>query len=804
MTRIVSVLTLLLLCFAGEAWSQPADTISGTTITTSPAGLSVTIDGKNYITPVKFLWPAGSKHFIVFPTLLNGGADEGAHLDRDTRYTLGNVLIRSLTTATPFSVTGNTVNYTADPNLYEVGAVYQAEFRLRIVYYDCGPGHSDLNGTPCPETSSPGKVVVTSGSASTSGCPAPFTMSGSCWTTAGTLGLEAYPNQTPDGNGSPGWVFAGFYPHTFAESQAFLNSVLVTGPTSIYPRFVKGRRVRIESEPSGLKVAVDRTEIQAPQTLTWGWTTKHTLGVIREQMDNSGKFWAFDSWSDGGTETHAVEVPTGYQPDPLVYTAKFVRAVAVRFLTSPANVRLDIDGGFNRQGVLYRWAAGSTHTVVAPLTHKDATGRTWRFKSWSNGGEATQTITIPPEAVDVGLEFTAVYEPEAQISIQSSTPGVAIQVDGESCSLPCVVRRDPGTTVTLVAPTSVGSGGGSRIDYIGWSDEFPSNERTVTPEYAAVNLTVNYQTRHQLNVQIDPPEGVKLSIQPESADGYYDAHTAVEVSIEPKKGFKFLRWEWDASGASRTLQLTMDKPKSVNALLERVPAILANGVKNAAAETPVNAVAPGSIAAIYGVNMATELVKGPDAPLAQTLGQVIVRLGSRLLPLFFVSPEQINVQLPPDLSEGANRITVRLEGKPEISADFDVLRNAPGIFHTLVDGRAFALALHADGTPVTIDSPAKLDEVVTLLGTGFGPLLVTPPAGFPLPEDPNFRNADAVELWAGEARVETLYAGAAAGRIAMNAVRFRVAGEGFPATSAVPLKVRINERESNVVLLPVE
>ena len=44
--------------------------------------------------------------------------------------------------------------------------------------------------------------------------------------------------------------------------------------------------------------------------------------------------------------------------------------------------------------------------------------------------------------------------------------------------------------------------------------------------------------------------------------------------------------------------------------------------------------------------------RGRTAPLAQTLGCVTVRTGDRLLPLFFVSPSQINVQLPDDTATG--------------------------------------------------------------------------------------------------------------------------------------------------------
>src|SRR5256885_917050 len=51
----------------------------------------------------------------------------------------------------------------------------------------------------------------------------------------------------------------------------------------------------------------------------------------------------------------------------------------------------------------------------------------------------------------------------------------------------------------------------------------------------------------------------------------------------------------------------------------------------------------------------TTLFRSPN-PLAQTLGGVTVRVGDRFMPLIFVSPSQINLQLPDDLPLGAQTI----------------------------------------------------------------------------------------------------------------------------------------------------
>ena len=52
--------------------------------------------------------------------------------------------------------------------------------------------------------------------------------------------------------------------------------------------------------------------------------------------------------------------------------------------------------------------------------------------------------------------------------------------------------------------------------------------------------------------------------------------------------------------------------------------------------------------------------------------------------LIYVSPDQINAQLPGDLEPGDYRLTVRTEGMPDVKSDFTVVRNAPGLFVNMV------------------------------------------------------------------------------------------------------------------------
>ena len=136
--------------------------------------------------------------------------------------------------------------------------------------------------------------------------------------------------------------------------------------------------------------------------------------------------------------------------------------------------------------------------------------------------------------------------------------------------------------------------------------------------------------------------------------------------------------------------------------------------------------------------------------MAQSLGGVTVTSGDRILPLFFVSPTQINFLLPADFPVGPAGLTLSASGQADLRAAFTVVRNAPGLFQQTVDGLSFALAVHEDGSTVSLAAPAKSGELLTVYGTGFGPTDRLRPAGFAIPAQPPFQVTDLVNVSIGD------------------------------------------------------
>jgi uncharacterized protein (TIGR03437 family) len=135
-------------------------------------------------------------------------------------------------------------------------------------------------------------------------------------------------------------------------------------------------------------------------------------------------------------------------------------------------------------------------------------------------------------------------------------------------------------------------------------------------------------------------------------------------------------------------------------------------------------VAPGAIVSIFGNNMASGTSAATSLPLPTHLGGVHVRFNGIDAPIFHVSPSQIDVQVPFEVTgySGSVEIEKDTASGPVTSAAVAVglADGAPGIYTVDGSGSGLPLVFHGDGTRVTPDSPAKPGETVALYATGLG------------------------------------------------------------------------------------
>ncbi len=626
-----------------------------------------------------------------------------------------------------------------------------------------------------------------------------------------TLQLNAFP--------FPGFAFLG-WTSNLGPPNAYLRSYPLKSPVTLGPVFEPAKRVRFLTNPPGLQVLVDRTPaptltaapiagacpqnqafpVAVPATFTplcfgdfdFIPGSSHLVGAPTPQIDIRGNTWVFDSWAQGQGQNAIYTADSNASAMDTV-TVNFVPGAHASFVTNPTGLALSIDGRANWPGYNFIWAVGSTHQVSAPPNQLDAQGRKWIFQGWSNNGPPSQNVTLDPSTASSGFRIIANYTGLSRIVVQSSPPGLQLQLDGAPCQSPCTADRANGSQVHVIAPLSVMASDGSRLDFASWSDG-----GLVDHQYTIVStdmvLTVNYATSYSLTAYSDPPNAVNFTFDPVAPDMFYPSGTPVTVTAQPRPGFKFRRWSGDLTGTYNAGSLIMSSSHTVTTLCDRIPFIAPAGVQNAAAPTSDGTVAASSLISITGESLAPEQQTGRTNPFAQSVGGVYVTIGDRLLPLVSVSPQQVIAQLPSDLSPGGYSLQVHSPGQPDVSSSFTVDRDAPGLFP--------GLFFHADGSSITSDNPAVRGETITMLGTGFGPYVATVLDGF-FPADPAPMLADAVQLSIAGAPVAPVWAGAASGYAGTTAIRLTITSD-LPPGPALDINATVNGKTSNTVSLPVQ
>ncbi len=129
---------------------------------------------------------------------------------------------------------------------------------------------------------------------------------------------------------------------------------------------------------------------------------------------------------------------------------------------------------------------------------------------------------------------------------------------------------------------------------------------------------------------------------------------------------------------------------------------------NAASYSTV-ALAPDSIAAIFGSNLATSEMPAETTTLPTSLAGTTVKVidsanVERLAPLFYVSPRQINLLIPPGTAPGKARLLVTAGDGALALGEIMILSVSPGLFAANADGAgaaaAYVVRVKADGTQI--------------------------------------------------------------------------------------------------------
>jgi uncharacterized protein (TIGR03437 family) len=147
------------------------------------------------------------------------------------------------------------------------------------------------------------------------------------------------------------------------------------------------------------------------------------------------------------------------------------------------------------------------------------------------------------------------------------------------------------------------------------------------------------------------------------------------------------------------------------------------GVTNAASYATVYA--PGAILGLFGSQLANTTAVAPSTPLPVSLDGVAITVNGIAAPIWYVSPDQINFQVPYEVPAGSAATLIVNNNGRTVSTTLQMSAAAPGIFTPIVAGaRGETLTLYLTGAgPV---SPAIAD--------GAAPSASTPLVRLPVPE----------------------------------------------------------------------
>ena len=238
-----------------------------------------------------------------------------------------------------------------------------------------------------------------------------------------------------------------------------------------------------------------------------------------------------------------------------------------------------------------------------------------------------------------------------------------------------------------------------------------------------------------------------------------------------------------------------------------LPLLFADGVVEGAGFTPRRPLSAGGIISVFGQSFATENSFATQLPLERELAGVRVRIGGQDAPLFFVGPEQINAQMPFEVSPGDSvPVAISVGGLLTAPQNYLIAPTQPGIFD-VGGGQGAVLIANTDILVAPVGSipgrqtrPAEGGEFVSIFCTGLGTTNPTVGAGEPGAGE---TVTTPVTATIGGVNASVSFAGLAPGFVGLYQVNARVP-EGVAPGSAVAVVITQDGIASNTVTIAVE
>lgn len=217
-------------------------------------------------------------------------------------------------------------------------------------------------------------------------------------------------------------------------------------------------------------------------------------------------------------------------------------------------------------------------------------------------------------------------------------------------------------------------------------------------------------------------------------------------------------------------------------------------------------VAAGSIASVFGSDLALEgATAATGTPLPTALGGTSIRIGAGGAPLFFVSPLQVNLQIPWELAGQAQAPVIATVGGVASSQQTVTLAPfAPGIFASNQAGSGQGAILLAGTAQLAAPgTPAARGGFISIFCTGLGAVTNQPATGAAAQANPLSVTLTTPTVSIGGVVAGLSYSGLAPGYAGLYQVNAQVPA-GTSTGNAVPVVISVGNATSNTVTIAVQ
>jgi uncharacterized protein (TIGR03437 family) len=189
-------------------------------------------------------------------------------------------------------------------------------------------------------------------------------------------------------------------------------------------------------------------------------------------------------------------------------------------------------------------------------------------------------------------------------------------------------------------------------------------------------------------------------------------------------------------------------------------------------------IAPGGLITVFGNQLSPVNLATSDVPLPTALADSCLTVNGLPMPILFVSPSQVNAQIPFQ-TVGNVTLILRTPGGTSDNYNLQVLPGAPSVFQVNIPGDSATVAAiirNDDGGIVTDSHPIhrKSNTALVIYGTGLGQTAPAVQSGMPSPASPLAVALNHPTVTLGGVQLPLLYFGLTPGEVGVNQINVSV------------------------------